>query len=166
MDEVIPFPFSAFTLSPVHLRPDCDGSVRIKSPDPMAPPAIRYEFLRSEYDKRAILHGMRVAREIARQPALKDFMVEEVLPGPGVASDEEMLADVRERAVANYHPMGTCRMGDAIDSATDARLRVHGVDGLRVADASIMPSIVAGNTNAPTIMIGEKCAAMVLEDAR
>ncbi len=166
VNEVIPFPFSAFTISPVHLRPDCDGSVRIKSPDPMAPPAIRYEFLRSEYDKQAILHGMRVAREIARQPALKDFMVEEVLPGPGVASDEEMLADVRERAVANYHPMGTCRMGDAIDSATDARLRVHGIDGLRVADASIMPSIVAGNTNAPTIMIGEKCAAMVLEDAR
>ena len=166
LTEVIPFPFSAFTISPVHLRPDCDGSVRIKSPDPMAPPAIRYEFLRSEYDKQAILHGMRVAREIARQPALKDFMVEEVLPGPGVASDEEMLADVRERAVANYHPMGTCRMGDAIDSATDARLRVHGIDGLRVADASIMPSIVAGNTNAPTIMIGEKCAAMVLEDAR
>jgi len=166
VNEVIPFPFSAFTISPVHLRPDCDGSVRIKSPDPMAPPAIRYEFLRSEYDKQAILHGMRVAREIARQPALKDFMVEEVLPGPGVASYEEMLADVRERAVANYHPMGTCRMGDAIDSATDARLRVHGIDGLRVADASIMPSIVAGNTNAPTIMIGEKCAAMVLEDAR
>jgi len=166
VNEVIPFPFSAFTISPVHLRPDCDGSVRIKSPDPMAPPAIRYEFLRSEYDKQAILHGMRVVREIARQPALKDFMVEEVLPGPAVASDEEMLADVRERAVANYHPMGTCRMGDAIDSATDARLRVHGIDGLRVADASIMPSIVAGNTNAPTIMIGEKCAAMVLEDAR
>jgi choline dehydrogenase len=166
VDGVVPFPFSAFTFSPVHLRPDCDGSVRIKSSDPLDAPAIRYEFLRSEYDKQAILHGMRVAREIAKQPALKDFMVEEVLPGPGVASDEEMLADVRERAVANYHPVGTCRMGDAMDSATDAGLRVHGIDRLRVADASIMPSIVAGNTNAPSIMIGEKCAAMVLEDAR
>jgi choline dehydrogenase len=166
VDGVVPFPFSAFTFSPVHLRPDCDGSVRIKSSDPLDAPAIRYEFLRSEYDKQAILHGMRVAREIAKQPALKDFMVEEVLPGPGVASDEEMLADVRERAVANYHPVGTCRMGDAMDSATDAGLRVHGIDRLRVADASIMPSIVSGNTNAPSIMIGEKCAAMVLEDAR
>ena len=164
IDDVIPHPFSAFTFSPVHLRPDCDGSVRIKSPDPLAAPAIRYAFLRSEYDKQAILFGMRKSREIARQPALKDFMVEEVLPGPSVASDEELLADVRARAVANYHPVGTCRMGSELDSATDARLRVHGIAGLRVADASIMPSIVAGNTNAPSIMIGEKAAAMVLED--
>ena len=161
---MIPHPFSAFTFSPVHLRPDCDGSVRIKSPDPLAAPAIRYEFLRSEYDKQAILFGMRKSREIAKQPALKDFMVEEVLPGPAVASDEELLADVRARAVANYHPVGTCRMGSELDSATDARLRVHGIASLRVADASIMPSIVAGNTNAPSIMIGEKAAAMVLED--
>jgi choline dehydrogenase len=164
--EVIPFPFSAFTLSPVHLRPDCDGTVRIKSPDPLDAPAISYDFLRSEYDKQAILFGMRKCREIARQPALKDYMVEEVLPGPAVASEDDLLEDVRARGIANFHPMGTCRMGDAIDSATDARLRVHKVAGLRVADASIMPSIVAGNTNAPTIMIGEKCAAMVLEDAR
>jgi choline dehydrogenase len=164
-DDVIPFPFSAFTLSPVHLRPDCDGSVRLKSPDPLAPPAIRYEFLRSEYDKEAILHGMRVCRQIANQPALADYMVEEVLPGPGVGSDEDLLADVRARGIANYHPVGTCRMGNEIDSATDARLRVHGIDRLRVADASIMPSIIAGNTNAPTIMIGEKASAMILEDA-
>ena len=150
----------------MHLRPDCDGSVRLKSPDPLAAPAIRYEFLRSEYDKQAILYGMRLARKIAKQPALKDFMVVEVLPGPGVSRDEQLLADVRARAQANYHPVGTCLMGDEMDSATNARLRVHGIDRLRVADASIMPSIVAGNTNAPSIMIGEKCAAMVLEDAR
>lgn len=164
-DGVVPHPFSAFTLSPVHLRPDCDGSVRLRSPDPLAAPAIRYEFLRSEYDKQAILHGMRTCRTIAHQPALKDFTVEEVLPGPAVTSDADLLADVRARAVANYHPVGTCRMGSELDSATDARLRVHGIAGLRVADASIMPSIVAGNTNAPSIMIGEKCAAMVLQDA-
>ncbi|MBT5194285.1 MAG: choline dehydrogenase, partial [Rhodospirillaceae bacterium] len=155
-EEVIPHPFPAFTMSPVHLRPDCDGSVRIKSPDPLAPPAISYEFLRSPYDQQAILHGMRVCRQIANQPALSRYMVEEVVPGPTVASDEELLADVRARGIANYHPVGTCRMGDALDSATDARLRVHGIDGLRVADASVMPSIIAGNTNAPTIMIGEK----------
>ena len=164
-DGVIPHPFSSFTFSPVHLRPDCDGSVRIKSPDPLAAPEITYEFLRSEYDKRAILTGMRLCRKIAKQPALKDFMVEEVLPGSAVETDDDLLADVRARAVANYHPVGTCRMGDELDSACDARLRVHGIRGIRVADASVMPQIVAGNTNAPSIMIGEKCAAMVLEDA-
>ena len=165
-DTIVPHPFSAFTLSPVHLRPDCDGSVRLKSPDPLAAPAIRYEFLRSEYDRQAILYGMRMCRKIAGQPALRPFMVEEVLPGPACESDDDLLADVRARAVANYHPVGTCRMGSEADSATDARLRVHGISGLRVADASIMPAIVAGNTNAPSIMIGEKAAAMVLEDAR
>ncbi len=165
LEKVIPHPFSAFTFSPVHLRPDCDGSVRLNSPDPLAPPAISYDFLRTAYDRQAIIHGMRVCRQIASQPALADYMVEEVLPGPAVSSDEDLLADVRARGIANYHPVGTCRMGDAIDSATDARLRVHGVAGLRVADASVMPTIVAGNTNAPTIMIGEKAAAMILEDA-
>ena len=164
-ERIRPHPFSAFSLSPVHLRPDCDGSVRIKSPDPMAPPEIKYQFLRTKYDEEAILHGMRVCREIANQPALSDYMVEEVLPGVSVASDEELLEDVRARGIANYHPVGSCRMGSEVDSATDARLRVHGIAGLRIADASVMPSIIAGNTNAPTIMIGEKAAAMILEDA-
>ncbi len=164
-ERVNPHPFSAFSFSPVHLRPDCEGSVRIKSPDPLAPPAIRYEFLRSTYDKQAILHGMRVCRQIASQPALADYMAEEVLPGPSISSDEDLLADVRARGIANYHPVGSCRMGSEIDSATDARLRVHGIAALRVADASIMPSIIAGNTNAPAIMIGEKAAAMILEDS-
>lgn len=163
-NNVVPHPFSAFTFSPVHLRPDCEGSVTIKSPDPFMPPSIRYEFLRTEYDKQAILHGMRLCRDIAKQPALNPFMVEEVLPGPTVISDEDLIADVRARAVANYHPVGTCRMGSKLDSATDARLRVHGIRDLRVADASIMPTIVAGNTNAPSIMIGEKAASMILED--
>ena len=164
-EKLVPHPFSAFSMSPVHLRPDCDGAVRIKSADPLAPPSISYEFLRSAYDQEAILHGMRICRKIANQPALADYMVEEVMPGPGVASDEELLADVRARAIANYHPVGSCRMGAAADSGVDARLRVHGIRGLRVADASVMPSIIAGNTNAPTIMIGEKAAAMILEDA-
>ena len=164
-DKVVPHPFSAFTFSPVHLRPDCDGSVQLRSPDPLAAPEIRYEFLRSDYDRNAIIHGMRMCRKIACQPALKPYMVEEVLPGEQVTSDDELLADVRERGIANYHPVGTCRMGPPADSVTDARLRVHGTGRLRVADASIMPEIVAGNTNAPSIMIGEKCAAMVLEDA-
>lgn len=159
------YPFSCFSLSPVHLRPEGRGQVHLKSPDPLAAPAIRYEFLKTEYDRRAILHGIRLCREIARQPALADYTMEEVVPGAGVTDDEGLLADVRNRAVANYHPVGSCRMGTGADTVVDPRLRVHGVERLRVADASIMPMIVAGNTNAPSIMIGEKCAAMMLEDA-
>jgi choline dehydrogenase len=104
---------------------------------------------------------MRICREIARQPALKPFVVEEILPGPHIVSDADLKADIRARGVSNLHPVGTCRMGREADAVVDPQLRVHGVDGLRVADASIMPAIVAGNTNAPTIMIGEKCADMV-----
>ena len=166
VNGVLPHPFSAFTLTPVHLRPDGRGTVHLKSPDPFAAPAIQFEFLVSEYDRQAILHGMRVCREIARQPALARYIVEEVLPGPGVDSDEALLADLRERAIANYHPVGTCRMGHEPNAVVDPRLRVHGIAGLRVADASIMPQVVAGNTNAPSIMIGEKAAEMILEDAR
>jgi choline dehydrogenase len=93
-------------------------------------------------------------------------VAEETLPGPAVRSDAELLADIRARGVSNLHPVGTCRMGREVNAVVDPRLRVHGVRGLRVADASIMPVIVAGNTNAPSIMIGEKAAAMIMEDAR
>jgi choline dehydrogenase len=160
-----PHPFSAFTLSPVHLRPEGRGSVRIKSPDPLAPPEIRFNFLRSESDFRALVAGMRLCRKIAAQPALAPFVAEEVLPGPALQSEAELEADIRARGVSNFHPVGTRRMGGDADAVVDPRLRVYGVKGLRVADASIMPQIVAGNTNAPAIMIGEKAADMILEDA-
>ena len=163
---VVPHPFSAFTLSPVHLRPDGRGSVNIKSPDPLAPPAIQFEFLVSEYDRQAILYGLRHCRKIGSQPALQPYIAEEILPGPDVTSDDALLEDIRERAIANYHPVGTCRMGKEVTAVVDPRLRVHGIDALRVADASIMPQIIAGNTNAPSIMIGEKAASMILEDHR
>ncbi len=162
---VVPQPFPAFGLSPVHLRPDGRGTVRLKSPDPLAAPEIRFNFLKSAYDWEAMLHGMRLCREIARQPALKPFLVEEIAPGPTVISDADLRADIRARGVSNLHPVGTCRMGHEIDSVVDPQLRVHGIEALRVADASIMPSIVAGNTNAPSIMIGEKCADMVRQAA-
>ena len=162
---IVPHPYSAFTLSPVHLHPDGRGFVRLKSPNPLDQPAIRFDQLRTEYDKSAILYGLHLCRQIAAAPALKPFIVEEVLPGPKVQTDEEWLEDTRQRGVANFHPVGTCRMGHGPDAVVDPRLRVHGISGLRVADASIMPSIIAGNTNAPSIMIGEKCAAMTLEDA-
>jgi choline dehydrogenase len=159
-------PFSGFSLSPVHLRPEGRGSVRLKSPDPLAPPCIRLEFLSTAHDIDAMLYGMRLARKIAAQPALSPYVVEEVLPGPAVRSDAELLADLRARGVSNLHPVGTCRMGHGSDAAVDPRLKVHTLRGLRVIDASIMPQVVGGNTNAPSIMIGEKGAAMILEDAK
>ncbi|MBV8193491.1 MAG: choline dehydrogenase [Alphaproteobacteria bacterium] len=158
---VTPQPFSAFGLSPVHLRPDGRGTVRLKSPDPQAAPEIRFNFLRSSYDFQALIEGMRVCRRIAAQPALRPFVVEEILPGPHVTAEDDLKADIRARGVSNLHPVGTCRMGREVDAVVDPQLRVYGVQGLRVADASVMPSIIAGNTNAPSIMIGEKCADMV-----
>ena len=160
-----PHPFSAFTLSPVNLRPEGRGTVRIKSPDPLAPPAIRFNFLASDYDFQALIYGTRLARKIVAQAALKPFVVEEIIPGEECQSDDAMKEEIRLRGVSNLHPVGTCRMGHEVDSVVDPRLRVHGIAGLRVADASIMPQVPGGNTNAPSIMIGEKCAAMILEDA-
>jgi choline dehydrogenase len=161
-----PHPFSAFTMSPVHLRPEGRGTVKIKSPDPLAPPAIQFNFLASEYDFRALIYGTRLSRQIAAQPALKPFVVEEVLPGLAVETDEQLVEEIRVRGVSNLHPVGTCRMGREVDAVVDPRLRVHGIARLRVADASIMPQVPGGNTNAPSIMIGEKCAQMILEDAQ
>jgi len=161
-----PHPFSAFTLSPVHLRPEGRGTVTIKSADPLAAPAIRFNFLASDYDFQALIYGTRFSRKIAEQPALKPFIVEEVIPGEACQSDEQMKEEIRLRGVSNLHPVGTCRMGKEIDAVVDPRLRVHGIEHLRVADASIMPQVPGGNTNAPSIMIGDKCAAMILEDAR
>ena len=165
-DGIISHPFPAFAISPVHLRPEGRGTVRLKSPDPLAPPEIRFNFLRSDYDMQAMIIGIRIARKIASQQALKGLVVEEMLPGPAVATDEQLADEVRLRGVSNQHPVGSCGMGHGPNAVVDPRLRVHGIGGLRVADASIMPSIIAGNTNAPTIMIGEKASDMILEDAR
>jgi choline dehydrogenase len=165
-DGIISHPFPAFAISPVHLRPEGRGTLRLKSPDPLAPPEIRFNFLRSDYDMRAVITGMRIARRIASQPALRNLVVEEVLPGASVSTDEQMADDVRQRGVSNLHPVGSCSMGHGPGAVVDPRLRVHGIGGLRVVDASIMPSIIAGNTNAPTIMIAEKASDMILEDAK
>jgi len=132
----------------------------------MAPPAIRFNFLASDNDFQALIYGTRLCRKIASQPALKPYVVEEVVPGDACHTDDQIRAEIRVRGVSNLHPVGTCRMGREVDAVVDPRLRVHGLSGLRVADASIMPQVPGGNTNAPSIMIGEKCAAMMLEDAR
>src|SRR4029077_1792898 len=137
-----------------------------KSPDPLAAPAIRFNFLASDYDFQPLIYDTRLTTRIAAQPALKPYVVEEVIPGDSCQSDEQLIEEIRGRGVSNLHPVGTCRMGREIDAVVDPRLRVHGLARLRVADASIMPQVPGGNTNAPSIMIGEKCAAMILEDAR
>jgi choline dehydrogenase len=165
-DAVVPHPFPGFTLTPVHLRPDGRGTVRLKSPDPFAWPAVLFDYLRTEYDIRAALAGLRLVRTIAAQAALKPYVVSEIFPGLDIESDADLLDYVRRTGVSNQHPTSSCTMGSGPNTVVDPRLRVHGVAGLRVADASIMPVVVGGNTNAPTIMIGEKAAAMILEDAK
>ncbi|MGE0225359.1 MAG: GMC family oxidoreductase [Acetobacteraceae bacterium] len=164
-DRVIPHAFPGLTLGLVHLRPDGRGTVRLASRDPLAPPAISFDFLRTEYDMRAMIEGIKLARRIVAQPAMRPYVMEELPPGPGTASDEDLAEFVRQTGVSNHHPSSSCAMGTGANSVVDSRLRVFGVGGLRVADASIMPVVVGGNTNAPSIMIGEKAAAMILEDA-
>ena len=163
---IISHPFPGISISPVHLRPDGRGTVRLKSPDPLAPPAIHFNFIKSDYDMQVMIKGVRIARNIVRQQALQKLIVEETAPGISIRTDEELIEDTRRRGVSNLHPVGSCGMGHGPMAVVDPRLRVHGVPGLRVVDASVMPMIIAGNTNAPTIMIAEKASDMIQEDAR
>ncbi len=159
--------FPGFSLSAIHLKPDARGTVTLKSPDPLAAPMIKFNFLQTQYDMQALMTAMKMVRSFTRQPALAPYVAEEVVPGPHIQSDADLEKSIRENAQSNLHPVGTCRMGpEGTDSVVDARLRVHGVGSLRVVDASVMPTVPAGNTNAPTIMIAEKAAVMILEDAR
>lgn len=153
------------TATVCHLRPESRGSVHIKSKDPGVAPSIRANYLDTENDRKAMIAALRRVREIFAAPALKSFNGGEVLPGAGVESDEEILSYIRSTAESVYHPVGTCKMGNDKMSVVDDRLRVHGLEGLRIADASIMPKLISGNTHAPSVMIGEKCADMVLQDA-
>ncbi len=164
-DGIISHPFPGISISPVHLRPDGRGSVRLRSNDPLAPPEIKFNFLKSDYDIQALIAGMRAARSIVRQQAMQKLTVEETAPGVHVRTEEDMIADIRQRGVSNLHPVGSCGMGQGPGAVVDPRLRVHGIAGLRVVDASVMPAIIAGNTNAPTIMIAEKASDMILQDA-
>jgi choline dehydrogenase len=158
--------FSGFSASVCQLRPESRGSLRIKSADPAEPPAIRINYLATETDRTAFVEGMKILRKILAAPALKPFVTEEVEPGPKVISDEDILNFCRQRGTTVYHPTSTCRMGNDPLAVVDQRLRVRGIEGLRVVDASVMPDLMSGNTNAPTIMIAEKASDMILEDAR
>ncbi|MEM1267340.1 MAG: GMC family oxidoreductase N-terminal domain-containing protein [Pseudomonadota bacterium] len=161
-------PFSAFTASVLQLRPESAGHISLRSSNMDDHPAIHPNYLATDTDCRTIVKGIQVARRIAAHEPLRSQISEEHAPGADVAfDDEEATLDwARRTAVTIYHPTGTCKMGTDPMAVVDPRLRVRGVTGLRVADASIMPKIVSGNTNAPAIMIGERASDLILEDVR
>ncbi len=147
------------------MRPESKGHIHITSADARQPPAINFNFLSSPIDAELTIRAVRIARSIMTAPALAPLQVSEIGPGATATTDDEVLDWVKRVAETTYHPVGTCKMGSDPMAVVDSRLRVHGIAGLRVADASIMPTLTSGNTNAPSIMIGEKAADMVLQDA-
>ena len=146
------------------VRPQSIGHCHIRSADPGEHPSILHNFLESEEARRVAVDAIRLTRQILAHGELQRFSPEEIQPGPGVKSDEEILAYARQTVLTVFHQSGTCRMGDDAMAVVDERLRVRGLEGLRVIDASIMPDVPCGNTNVPTMMIAQKGAAMVLED--
>jgi len=153
------------TIAPCQLRPESRGHVRIRSAAPSAPPSIAPNYLTDPLDCEVTVAGLKWGRRMAAQTPLSDYIAHEISPGPDVQSDEELLAFARERGTTIYHPVGTCPMGHGAMAVVDPQLRVRGVEGLRVVDASIMPRLISGNTNAPTIMIAEKACDMILGKA-
>ena len=165
-EQLKPHPFSGFTILAEHMRPNSRGQVRISGPAPQDQPEIQFNFFADESDRRAALAGLRFGRKIAETAPMADCVESEISPGSDVQSDDALTAYCRSHGLSLLHSVGTCKMGVDDTAVVDPRLRVHGIEGLRVADASIMPRIVTGNTNATAIMIGEKAAAMILEDAK
>ncbi|HVF64715.1 MAG TPA: GMC family oxidoreductase N-terminal domain-containing protein, partial [Casimicrobiaceae bacterium] len=160
-----PHPFPGFTFSVCQLRPTSRGYVRIASPDPLAAPSMQPFYLSTPLDRRCATAGVRFARALAATSAVAPYVAEELRPGPGAQSDDELLAFGRAYGATIFHPSGTCAMGRDAMAVVDDRLRVHGVRGLRVVDCSIMPTLVSGNTNAPVVMIAEKASDMIIADA-
>jgi choline dehydrogenase-like flavoprotein len=152
------------TVAVCPVRPDSRGTIMEKPPDPLAPPVITPNYPSDPNDQRVLNAGIRITRNIFAAPAMAQHSVEETLPGPSVASDDELADYSRRFGTTIFHPVGTCRMGEGPGAVVDSRLRVHGIGGLRVIDASVMATLTTGNTNAPTIMIAEKGAAMIRED--
>jgi choline dehydrogenase len=160
-------PFSAFSLTFNACRPSSEGTIELASADPFDKPLIRPNYLSTEKDLQDAITGNHLLRQLTATPTMQSVIESEISPGPSVSTDAEFLADFRQKAGTIFHPCGSCRMGvDAATSVVDVRLRVHGLKGLRVVDASIFPTIPSGNTNAPSMMVGEKGAQMILEDNR
>jgi len=158
-------PFSSFIVSATMVHPDNCGTVRIKGPDTAAAPEIRFNYFVSERDRHACVVALKTIRRIMSMPAISPYVAEEMSPGPQVTSDDDLVEFCRKRGTTNHHQVGTCRMGVDGQAVVDPRLRVRGIGQLRVIDASVMPTIVGGNTNAATVMIAEKGSAMILEEA-
>jgi choline dehydrogenase len=155
-------PWPGFSIGTYVLRPESQGSVHIRKPDAAEHPEIRANYLSAEHDVRTMLAALRMIRRVAAQRALAQYIVRETRPGPAAQDDDALLEHVRATGQTSYHPIGTCRMGADPQAVVDAQLRVHGIEGVRVCDAAIMPTMVASNTNAPSIMIGEKASDLVL----
>ena len=158
--------FNAITPSVCNLQPTSRGHVRVKTTDPLDAPAITLNYLSTEADRRVAVTGLRATRQIMKAKALERFEPTEWKPGLEFESEDELLSAARDLGSTIFHPVGTCKMGHDELSVVDDRLAVRGIAGLRVIDASVMPRISSGNTNAPTVMIAEKGAAFILDDAR
>ncbi|SDB22432.1 GMC family oxidoreductase [Bauldia litoralis] len=148
------------------VNPESRGRITLRSADPRDPPRIFANYLATQFDKDTTIAGVQIIREVMAQPAFADILGEEIAPGPDKVSDADLMQWLKKAGGTTLHPVGTCKMGNDAEAVVDPELKVHGIDGLRVADASIMPIIASGNTNAPTIMIGEKAADMVLKATR
>jgi choline dehydrogenase len=159
-------PFPGFSLGGFQLHPRSRGSIHIRSTDPLAHPKIEPNYFTDELDRRTGLAMLRLIRRVAESPTMRSLIVRETRPGPSVQDDAELLDYARGSGQTAWHTVGTCRMGGPADSVVDTKLRVHGVQKLRVVDASVMPTIPSSNTNAPSIMMGERGADLVLADAR
>lgn len=159
-------PWPGMTLTAYQLRPESLGSIHIGSADPKAHPEIRFNFLSDPVDRRVMVDGVKLIRRIGSAAPLDQFRDEEIDPGPDIQSDDAILDHIRRTANTAFHPIGTCRMAPGPMGVVDDRLRVHGLQGLRIADASIMPTMVSGNTNAASIMIGEKASDLIRADMR
>ncbi|MFL5256308.1 MAG: GMC family oxidoreductase [Rhodopila sp.] len=155
-------PQSGITAITNILRSESTGSIHVTSNAPNRPPAVRFNFLSAQLDREVTLEAMRITRRIMTAPAMQDIATDEIAPGINIQSNDELLDWVRHNAETTYHPVGTCKMGRDPMAVVDDQLRVHGMEGLRVADASIMPTLTSGNTNAPSIMIGEKASRLIL----
>jgi choline dehydrogenase len=158
-------PFPGFIASICQLRPESRGFVRIKSADPATAPAIQPRYFSATADREVMVAGTKLLRKIMGQAAMRRYIAEERTPGASCVSDADLLAYARDTGTTIFHPTSTCRMGSDLTAVVDERLRVRGIDRLRVADGSIMPTVVSGNTNAAIVMIGEKGADMILADA-